>query len=85
MYETICIVSKKTEEGSGYVSHGDTDPACNHLKAFDFILILHLIKEIRGNTNILSQALQQQSHDVVNVMHLICTIKILIQELKEND
>ncbi|XP_058751081.1 uncharacterized protein LOC131624112 [Vicia villosa] len=85
MYEATCTVSKKfAKEGLSYASHGDADSAYNYLKSFDFIFILHLMKEIIGVTNMLCQALQQQSQDVVNVMNLVCAIKTLIQELKED-
>ncbi|XP_058757218.1 uncharacterized protein LOC131630469 [Vicia villosa] len=85
MYEATCTVSKKfAKEGLNYASHGDADSAYNHLKSFDFIFILHLMKEIMSVTNMLCQALQQQSQDVVNAMHLVCTTKTLIQELRED-
>ncbi|XP_058733899.1 uncharacterized protein LOC131605573 [Vicia villosa] len=85
MYEATCIVSKKfAKEGLNYASRGDVDSAYNRLKSFDFIFILHLMKEIMSVTNMIYQALQQQSQDVVNVMHLVCTTKTLIQELRED-
>ncbi|XP_058783208.1 uncharacterized protein LOC131657874 [Vicia villosa] len=83
MYEVTCSVSRKfAKEGLSYASRGDADSAYNYLKSFDFIFILHLI-EIMGTTNVLCQALQQQSQDVVNAMHLVCSTKTLIQELRE--
>ena len=36
------------------------------------------MKEIMGITNVLCQALQQRSQDLLNVMHLVSTIKSLI-------
>lgn len=54
------------------------------MKWFDFIFILHMMKENIGITNIFCQTLQQQFQDVVNVMNLICTTKNLIQELRES-
>src|ERR1044072_126268 len=41
------------------------------------------MREIMGMTNMLCQALQQQSQDVVNAMNLVCSTKTLIQELRE--
>lgn len=85
IYETTFIVSRKfAKERLSYVSRGDAHSAYNYLKVFDFILILYLMKEIMGITNIIFQALQRQSEDVANVMILICTTKSLIQELREN-
>jgi len=37
-----------------------------------------------GITNVLCQALQQQSQDIVNVIGLVCSTKALIQNLREN-
>lgn len=83
MYAVTCTISRKsTKERLSYASHGDVDSAYNDLKAFDFIFIFHLMKEIMGIINILCKALQQQYHNVVNVMYLVCTTKALIQELK---
>ena len=36
------------------------------------------MKEIMGITNVLCQALQQHYQDLLNVMHLVSTIKSLI-------
>lgn len=76
MYEATCTISRKnSKEGLSYVLCGDDDNAYNYLKAFDFILILHPMKEITRIINIVCQALQQQSRDVVNAMNLLCTTK----------
>ena len=42
------------------------------------------MKEIMEITNILCQALQQHSRDLLNVMHLVSTIKSLIQKLRDD-
>ncbi|XP_004488955.2 uncharacterized protein [Cicer arietinum] len=85
MYEATCIVLKKiTNERASYSTRGDADSAYNYLKAFDFIFILHLMKKIMGITDILCQALQQQSQDIVNAMCLVGTTKYLIQVLRED-
>ena len=42
------------------------------------------MKEIVRITNILCQALQQHSQDLLNVMHLVSTTKSLIQELRDD-
>ncbi|XP_027188707.1 uncharacterized protein [Cicer arietinum] len=84
MYETTCIVLKKiTNERASYSTRGDADNAYNYLKAFDFIFILHLMKTIMRITDILCQALQQQSQDIVNAMCLVGTTKYLIQNFCE--
>ena len=52
--------------------------------SFEFVFILHLVKEIMGFSYCLCQALQQETQDILNVMHLVKTTKELIQELREN-
>ena len=42
------------------------------------------MKEIMGITNILCQALQQHSQDLLNSMHLVSTTKSLIQKLRDD-
>ena len=41
------------------------------------------MKEIMGIINVLCQALQQHSQDLLNAMHLVSTAKSLIQELRD--
>ncbi|XP_027916063.1 zinc finger MYM-type protein 1-like [Vigna unguiculata] len=85
MYDATCLVLEKiTVDGSTYSQHGDVDNAYKSLTSFEFILILYLMREIMGITDVLCQALQQQSQDIVNVMRLVCSTKGLIQNLREN-
>lgn len=42
------------------------------------------MKEIMGITNILCQAFQQKSQDILNAMNLVSSTKMLIQNLREN-
>ena len=43
------------------------------------------MKEIMGITNVLCQALQQHSQDLLNAMHLVSTTKSLIQRLRDDE
>jgi len=63
-----------------YSQRGDVDAAFNMFSLFEFILILHMMKEIMEITNGLCQALQKQSQDILNVMQLVYSTKILIQK-----
>ena len=85
MYDATCLVLEKNiVDGSTYSQRGDADNAYKSLTSFEFILILYLMREIMGITNVLCQALQQQSQDIVNVMCLVCSTKGLLQNLREN-
>jgi len=50
--------------------------------SFEFVFILHMIKEIMRITGTLGQAFQQKSQDIVNVMRLVKSTKQLIQKLR---
>ncbi|KAL4637784.1 hypothetical protein ACB092_03G100900 [Castanea dentata] len=69
---------------ANYKQRGDAEGAYQVLISFEFILILHLMKEIMGITNVLCQALQQHSQDLLNAMHLVSTTKSLIQKLRDD-
>ncbi|XP_023764783.1 uncharacterized protein LOC111913291 [Lactuca sativa] len=54
-----------------YSQCGDADAAYCYLKPFEFVFILHLMKEVMGKTDILSQALQKKPQDILNAMELV--------------
>ncbi|XP_075655011.1 uncharacterized protein LOC142625203 [Castanea sativa] len=85
MFDATCkVINTISEEGANYKQRGDADGAYQVLTSFEFTLILHMMKKIMGITNILCQALQQHSQDLLNVMHLVSTTKSLIQKLRDD-
>ncbi|XP_030949699.1 zinc finger protein 862-like [Quercus lobata] len=85
MFDATCkVINTISEEGANYKRRGDAKGAYQVLTSFEFILILHLMKEMMGITNMLCQALQQHSQDLLNVMHLVSTTKSLIQKLRDD-
>ena len=48
------------------------------LTSFEFVFILHLEKETMEITDKLCKALQSQSQDILNAMHLVSSTKALI-------
>ncbi|KAH1031245.1 hypothetical protein J1N35_043419 [Gossypium stocksii] len=72
------------ENGSNYSICGDAATTYKKITSFDFVFILHLVKEIMGITDILCQLLQQKSQDTVNAMYLVSSTKTLIQKLRED-
>jgi hypothetical protein len=65
-------------------TRGDASGALKMLLSFDFVFILHLMKEIMTITDVLCQALQQKSLDILNALRLVSTTKELIQDLRDN-
>ena len=85
MFDATCKVNNTiSEEEANYKQHGDVERAYQILTSFEFVLILHMMKEIMGITNIFCQTLQQHSQDLLNVMHLVSTTKSLIQKLRDD-
>ncbi|GAV82634.1 hypothetical protein CFOL_v3_26085 [Cephalotus follicularis] len=76
LYNPTCtVLGKIIEDGSTYSQRGEACVAYNLLTSFEFVFILHLLKEIMEITDILCQALQQKSQDIVNAMHLVAGTK----------
>ncbi|KAK8341006.1 hypothetical protein V6Z11_A08G139600 [Gossypium hirsutum] len=49
----------------------------NYSQSFEFIFILHMMKEVLGITDNLCQALQRRSQDILNAMSLVLRMKDL--------
>ncbi|XP_029148846.1 uncharacterized protein [Arachis hypogaea] len=61
-------------------------PQAYYVHCFAYRLQLALVaasREIMGITNVLCQALQQQSQDILNAMHIVSTSKLLLQQLRD--
>ncbi|XP_028551808.1 zinc finger MYM-type protein 1-like [Dendrobium catenatum] len=56
----------------------------NAMESFDFILALHLLIDILGVTNELSQALQRKDQDILNAMKLVQMSKQQLQMIRDN-
>ena len=60
------------------------ESAYEGLTSFEFIFILYLEKETMEITDKLCQALQSQSQDILNAMHLVSSTKTLIQKFRDD-
>ena len=61
----------------------EAESAYKVLISFEFVFILHFVNEIIGIIDKLCQALQNQSQDILNVMHLVSSTKKLIQQFRD--
>lgn len=80
---TIVVLDKIENETSNYSQRGDANAASKMVTSFEFVFILHLMKEIMGITNDLCQALQKKNQDILNAMHLVSDTKVLLQNFRE--
>jgi hypothetical protein len=75
---TIIVLESMVQEGSSNSIRGETGGCLIMMKSFEFIFILYLIHKIMGITDLLCQALQQKSLDILNAMDLVSTTKALL-------
>jgi hypothetical protein len=86
MYGATCLVLENIAlDGSTYSQRGDAAFSFKLLMSFDFAFILHIVKNVMRITDVLCQALQQKSQDILNAMHLVTITKTLIQKLRDDD
>jgi len=85
MYDTTCSILKKlADDGSTYCQSGDASIAYDNLTTFEFVFILHLMREILGLTSVLCGSVQLQCSYVVNVKDVVQTTKALLQIFRQD-
>ncbi|XP_057739680.1 uncharacterized protein LOC130956683 [Arachis stenosperma] len=82
---TTSVLEDLATNGSTYSQRGNDTYALKSLLSFDFVFILHMMKEIMRITDKLCQALQQKSQNILNAMHLVSSTKSLIQQLRDSN
>lgn len=66
MYNSTNIVLENLKNiASNYSQHRDAHNRYNILRSFEFIFLLHVLKEVMGITNNLCQVLQCRSQDIL--------------------
>ena len=63
----------------------EAESAYEGLTSFEFVFILHLEKKTMEIIDKLCQALQKQSQDILNAMHLVSSTKALIQKFRDDE
>ncbi|XP_012833666.1 PREDICTED: zinc finger MYM-type protein 1-like [Erythranthe guttata] len=81
---TGSVLQTIISDGANYSQRGDADSAYTAMTSFQFVFILLLMERIMGVTDVLCQALQQRSQDILNAMHLVSTTKQLLQNLRDD-
>ncbi|KAG4126609.1 hypothetical protein ERO13_D10G167366v2 [Gossypium hirsutum] len=72
---TSTILENLKNIASSYSQRGGVHKTYNRLRYFEFIFILHIMKEVLGITDNRCQALQRPSQDILNAMSLVLTTK----------
>ncbi|XP_028079332.1 zinc finger MYM-type protein 1-like [Camellia sinensis] len=85
MFSATCAVLRNIiNDGSKSNQRAEADGVYDSITSFEFVFILHLMRDIMEITDDLCQALQSKSQDILNAMHLVSTTKILIQKFRED-
>jgi hypothetical protein len=88
LYQPTFLVLKSiaTSKGSGTSpsTRAKANGVVKLMMSFDFIFIVHVMKELMGITDMLCKKLQLKSQDIVNAMDDVKTTKLLIQKLRDN-
>ena len=84
IFSPICEILLKVIDDETSYQRGEADLAYEELISFEFVFILHLMKEVMEITNSFCQALQCQSPNILNVLHFVSFTKVLIQKFKDD-
>ena len=82
--ETYFVLENVIENGNSSIQRSETDGAYDIMTSFEFVFILHLMKELLRFTDDLSQVLQRKSQDILNAMHLVSLTKRLFQKFRDD-
>ena len=81
---TVEILQNIIDDAIDGEHRAEGESAYDGLTSFEFVFILHLEKETMEITDKLCQALQSQSQDILNAMHLVSSTKTLIQKFRDD-
>ncbi|XP_022008847.1 uncharacterized protein LOC110908218 [Helianthus annuus] len=85
MFDVTRAVLKGIIEDTSHATgsqRGDANIAYSYLQSFEFVLVLHLMKEVMSKTETLSQALQKKSQDILNAMELVSATKVSLTNFR---
>ncbi|KAM3271718.1 hypothetical protein ACQJBY_042113 [Aegilops geniculata] len=77
-------IATTSGSGSSPSARAKAAGAVRLMMSFDFVFILHVMKELTGITDMLCKKLQQKSQDILNAMDDVSTTKKLVQQLRDD-
>ncbi|KAL5845212.1 hypothetical protein ACOSQ4_011170 [Xanthoceras sorbifolium] len=75
------LLEKLINNGLNSNIRGEAKGAYKDLRSFEFVFILLLLHKILGISDMLCQALQSKSQDILNAMNLVSTTKMLLLDI----
>ncbi|XP_038722047.1 uncharacterized protein LOC120014198 [Tripterygium wilfordii] len=86
MYGASCkVLEHLSNDGAIGSIRGEASGVCAAIMTFEFIFLLHLIDKIMGITDLLCQALQRKSLDILNALRLVSTTKALLSRFRQDE
>ena len=84
-FSSTCeVIVKIIDVGITSSQRAEADSVHQVMTSFEFVFVLHLMKEIMQIINHLCQALQSKSQDILNIMHLVSSTKRFIQQYRDD-
>ncbi|XP_052114108.1 uncharacterized protein LOC110278421 [Arachis duranensis] len=80
----VNVLEYVEEDGNNSEQRAEACHLLNVIQSFEFIFNFHLMKNILGITNELSQALQRNDQDIVNAMALVKVSKQRLQNIRDD-
>ncbi|XP_025703831.1 uncharacterized protein [Arachis hypogaea] len=80
----VNVLEYVEEDGNNSEQRAEAYHLLNVIQSFEFIFNLHLMKNILGVTNELSQELQRNDQDIVNAMALVKVSKQRLQNIRDD-
>jgi hypothetical protein len=85
IYSSACeVILKIIDVGTTSSQRAEADSIHQVMTSFEFVFILHLMKDTMQITDHLCQALQSKSQDILSVMHLVSSTKKTIQGYRDD-
>jgi hypothetical protein len=85
IYSPACeVILKIIDVGTASSQRAEADSIHQVMTSFEFVFILHLMKETMQITDHLCQALQSKSQDILSAMHLVSSTKKSIQGYRDD-
>ncbi|KAH1192999.1 Zinc finger MYM-type protein 1 [Glycine max] len=85
MYSSIIdVLEIIKEDESNADQKAEANGLLHLLEDFDFAFTLHLMKNVLGISNELSQALQRKDQDIINAMNSVNFTKLRLQTMRDN-
>ena len=87
LFSATCLVLKDiiNDPETTMKQHHESNGVYDVITSFEFVFILHLMREIMEYTDDLCQALQRQSQEILKAMHLVTTMKNKFKNLEKMD